>query len=59
MYLQQFRTSVDHGTAFDIVGKNLAVGSLKEAIKIANDSVKIKSNLGRLYRVTMIIRDKF
>lgn len=47
------RTSVDHGTAFDIVGKNLAdIGSLKEAIKIANDSVKIKkSNLSRLAEV--------
>ncbi len=30
------RTSVDHGTAFDIAGKNLAnPGSMKEAIKLA------------------------
>ncbi len=37
------RTSVDHGTAFDIVGKNKAdVGSLREAIKIGNKMVKIK-----------------
>ena len=37
------RTSVDHGTAFDIVGKNLAdEGSLREAVRIACESVKIK-----------------
>ncbi len=41
------RTSVDHGTAFDIVRKDMAdVGSLCEAIKIANEMIKIKkSNL--------------
>lgn len=37
------RTSVDHGTAFDIVGKNIAdVGSLREAIKIGNQMITIK-----------------
>ena len=37
------RTSVDHGTAFDIVGKGIAdTGSLKEAIKTAGRMVKIK-----------------
>lgn len=35
------RTSVDHGTAFDIVGKGLAeVGSLKEAVKLAAINIK-------------------
>ncbi|MEF3254817.1 MAG: 4-hydroxythreonine-4-phosphate dehydrogenase PdxA [Deferribacterales bacterium] len=40
------RTSVDHGTAFDIVGKNIASeGSLKRAIEIANMMVNnVKSN---------------
>jgi len=37
------RTSVDHGTAFDIVGKNMAdEGSLREAVRIACEMVKIK-----------------
>lgn len=37
------RTSVDHGTAFDIVGKNLAdEGSLREAVKIAGEMARIK-----------------
>lgn len=39
------RTSVDHGTAFDIVGKNLAdEGSLREAVKIACDMANIKKS---------------
>lgn len=39
------RTSVDHGTAFDIVGKDLAnPGSLKEAVKIAAVNVKNRKN---------------
>ena len=34
------RTSVDHGTAFDIAGKNIAEnGSLKRAIEVANQMV--------------------
>lgn len=37
------RTSVDHGTAFDIVNKGIAnIGSLKEAIKTATKMVTIK-----------------
>lgn len=37
------RTSVDHGTAFDIVGQNLAdEGSLREAVKIACEMANIK-----------------
>lgn len=41
------RTSVDHGTAFDIVGKGSANhGSLREAVRIASEMVRIKkSNL--------------
>ncbi|MGA1846112.1 4-hydroxythreonine-4-phosphate dehydrogenase PdxA [Deferribacter abyssi] len=40
------RTSVDHGTAFDIAGKNLANNfSLKKAIKVAVEMVKnVKSS---------------
>ncbi|BAI81329.1 4-hydroxythreonine-4-phosphate dehydrogenase [Deferribacter desulfuricans SSM1] len=35
------RTSVDHGTAYDIAGKNLAnYGSLQRAIEVAKDMVK-------------------
>lgn len=47
------RTSVDHGTAFDIVGKGLAnEGSLREAVNIANESIKIKkSDISRLGEV--------
>jgi len=37
------RTSVDHGTAFDIVGKGLAdPGSLLEAIKLAAVITRIR-----------------
>ena len=37
------RTSVDHGTAFDIVGRNKAnPNSMKEAIKLACEMVEIK-----------------
>ena len=37
------RTSVDHGTAFDIVGRNKAnPNSMKEAIKLACELVEIK-----------------
>ncbi len=36
--LPVIRTSVDHGTAFDIVGKNKAdAGSMKAAIQLAVD----------------------
>ena len=47
------RTSVDHGTAFDIVGKNLAdIGSLREAINLGNECAKIrKSDISRLAEV--------
>lgn len=47
------RTSVDHGTAFDIVGKNLAnEGSLREAVRIANECVAIKkSNIANFAEV--------
>lgn len=47
------RTSVDHGTAFDIVGKNLAdIGSLREAVNLGNECVKIrKSDITRLAEV--------
>ena len=39
------RTSPDHGTGFDIVGKGIAQSqSIVEAIKTANDLI-IKSNL--------------
>jgi 4-hydroxythreonine-4-phosphate dehydrogenase len=37
------RTSVDHGTAFDIVGKGLAdPGSLLEAIKLASIITRVR-----------------
>ncbi len=40
------RTSVDHGTAYDIVGKNKAnPGSMKEAIRLAIDLARIRSRL--------------
>lgn len=40
------RTSVDHGTAFDIAGKNLAdASSMIEAIKLARDLVFKKSEI--------------
>lgn len=47
------RTSVDHGTAFDIVGKNLAnEGSLREAVRIANECVATKkSNIANFAEV--------
>ena len=47
------RTSVDHGTAFDIVGKNLAdIGSLREAINLGNECAKIrKADISRLAEV--------
>ena len=39
------RTSVDHGTAFDIAGKGVAeCGSLKEAIKTANIIINKRFN---------------
>lgn len=39
------RTSVDHGTAFDIVGKNMAnTGSFKEAINLANININNRNN---------------
>ncbi len=39
------RTSVDHGTAFDIAGKNIASGvNMTEAIKLACQMAKIKRN---------------
>jgi 4-hydroxythreonine-4-phosphate dehydrogenase len=43
--LQYVRTSPDHGTAFDIAGKNLASeASLREAIFAAVDIFKIRAN---------------
>jgi 4-hydroxythreonine-4-phosphate dehydrogenase len=37
------RTSPDHGTAFDIVGKNQAnIGSMQAAIKLALDLAKTR-----------------
>jgi len=37
------RTSVDHGTAFDIAGKGIAAGqSMKEAIKLGAQMAKVK-----------------
>ena len=40
------RTSVDHGTAFDIVGKNKAnPGSMKAAIRLAAKLATAKKNL--------------
>lgn len=42
--LPLIRTSVDHGTAFDIAGKNVAdSSSLKAAIKLAADLVKVQN----------------
>ncbi len=44
--LPLIRTSVDHGTAFDIAGKNIADSeSLKVAIKLAADLAKIRLEL--------------
>jgi 4-hydroxythreonine-4-phosphate dehydrogenase len=41
------RTSVDHGTAYDIAGKNLAdPGSLKEAIALAIQLARRRRRLG-------------
>jgi 4-hydroxythreonine-4-phosphate dehydrogenase len=38
------RTSVDHGTAFDIAGKGLAdASSMKAAIRLAAELAQIKS----------------
>ncbi|MEZ5345122.1 MAG: 4-hydroxythreonine-4-phosphate dehydrogenase PdxA [Pyrinomonadaceae bacterium] len=43
--LPLIRTSVDHGTAYDIVGKNSAdSSSLKAAISLAADFVRIRKN---------------
>jgi 4-hydroxythreonine-4-phosphate dehydrogenase len=43
--LPLIRTSVDHGTAFDIAGRNLAdASSMTAAIKLAADLVKLKHN---------------
>ncbi len=43
--LPLIRTSVDHGTAFDIAGKNIAdESSLKVAVKLAADLVNIHRN---------------
>ncbi len=43
--LPLIRTSVDHGTAFDIAGKNIAdSSSLKVALTLATDLVKIRKN---------------
>lgn len=40
------RTSVDHGTAFDIAGKGIAdAASLKEAIRVARQMVAARRNL--------------
>lgn len=42
--LPVIRTSVDHGTAYDIAGKNRAdPGSMKEAIRLAIDLARIRS----------------
>jgi 4-hydroxythreonine-4-phosphate dehydrogenase len=42
------RTSPDHGTAFDIAGKGIAIAtSMKEAIKLAAELAQIKFNLDR------------
>lgn len=42
------RTSVDHGTAFDLVGKNKAsAGSMKSAIRLAVDMVAGQASAGR------------
>ncbi len=41
--LPMIRTSPDHGTAFDIVGKNQAnIGSMQAAVKLALDLVKTR-----------------
>ncbi|MFH1288617.1 MAG: 4-hydroxythreonine-4-phosphate dehydrogenase PdxA, partial [bacterium] len=41
------RTSVDHGTAFDIVGKGIAgTGSMEAAIKMAAEIVNLSSKGG-------------
>lgn len=43
------RTSVDHGTAFDIVGKGMAdPGSLIEAMKLAAHIVQLKAGQGHV-----------
>ncbi len=42
------RTSVDHGTAFDIAGKNLAdASSLWEAVKVARQMARLKEHSAR------------
>jgi len=47
--LPLIRTSVDHGTAFDIAGKGIAdESSMKAAIKLAADLVNIKRVRGNL-----------
>jgi len=44
--LPMIRTSVDHGTAYDIAGRNTAgIGSLKKAVRLA---IKMESAAGRL-----------
>ena len=41
--LPMIRTSPDHGTAFDIVGKNKAnIGSMQAAVKLALDLAKTR-----------------
>jgi 4-hydroxythreonine-4-phosphate dehydrogenase len=46
--LPLIRTSVDHGTAFDIAGKNIAdESSMKAAIRLAAELVKARTRSGR------------
>ena len=49
--LPAIRTSVDHGTAFDIVGQNRAhPGSMKEAIKLACELASAPADVGTRQR---------
>jgi 4-hydroxythreonine-4-phosphate dehydrogenase len=47
--LPLIRTSVDHGTAFDIAGKGIAdESSMKAALKTAAELVAISKDLSRI-----------